>query len=223
MRVAKQTVGTVIAVIVLVAWVNGEDAHGAPQPVNLRCELRVNPLGIGTATPRLSWQLQSNGANRGETQTAYQIQVGSAAGTSNLWDSAKVTSAETLDILYAGQPLTNGQRCFWQVRVYNGSNNVSAWSAPAQWSVGLLAQTNWAAQWIGYDAAYAPTPQQAADDALFNTSGLSWISYSGQTAQGGLHQSSLRKSIILPSSQTITNAVVALYADNAAFSSTVSK
>jgi alpha-L-rhamnosidase len=132
-----------------------------------------------------------------------------------LWDSAKVTSAETVDILYAGQPLTNGQRCFWQVRVYDGSNNVSAWSAPAQWSVGLLAQTNWLAQWIGYDAAYAPTPQQAADDALFNTSGLSWISFSGQTAQGGLHQSSLRKSIILPSGQTITNAVVALYADNA--------
>jgi hypothetical protein len=77
--------------------------------------LRVNPLGIGTATPRLSWQLQGTGANRGETQSAYQIVVGSAAGTSNLWDSAKVTSAETLDILYAGQPLTNGQRCFWEM------------------------------------------------------------------------------------------------------------
>jgi alpha-L-rhamnosidase len=53
-----------------------------------------------------------------------------------------------------------------------------------------------------------------ADNALFNTSGLNWISYSGQSPQGGLYQSSLRKKIILPSGQTISNAVVALYADN---------
>ena len=203
-----------ITVIVLLAWMDGPNARGTLQPVNLRCALRVNPQGIGDISPRLSWQLQSIGQLRGESQTAYQIQVGSAPGTSNLWDSAKVTSAETMDILYAGQALTNGERCFWQVRVYDGSNNVSAWSAPAQWSVGLLSQTNWTAQWIGYDAAYAPTPQQAADNALFNTSGLNWISFSGQTAQGGLHQSSLRKSIILPSGQTITNAMFALYADN---------
>src|SRR5438874_6342927 len=130
---------TRIVVIVLAVWLHGARAQAALSPVNLHCELRVNPLGIGTTTPRLSWQLQSSGQGmRGETQSAYQILVGSAAGTSNLWDSAKATSAETTDILYAGQTLTNGQRCFWQVRVYDGSNNVSAWSAPASWSVGLL-------------------------------------------------------------------------------------
>ena len=94
--------------------------------MNLRCALRVNPQGIGDISPRLSWQLQSIGQLRGESQTAYQILAGSAPGTSNLWDSAKVISAETVDILYAGQPLTNSELCFWQVRVYDGSNNVSA-------------------------------------------------------------------------------------------------
>jgi alpha-L-rhamnosidase len=176
--------------------------------------LRVNPLGIGDVNPRLSWQLQSTGQARGETQSAYQIQVGSAPGTVDLWDSGKVTSTATFDVLYAGQPLTSGQKCFWQVRVYDGSNNVSAYSAPAYWSMGLLSPTNWTAQWIGYDAAYSPTPQQATNNVLFNTSGLSWISYLGQTAQGGIYQSSLRKTIILPFGQTITNAVMALYADN---------
>ena len=204
-----------IAVLALAAWMADAKAQGALQPVSLRCALRVNPLGVGDVAPRLSWQLQSTGQARGETQSAYQIQVGSATGKADLWDSGKVTSAATVDILYAGQPLTSGKQCFWQVRVYDGSNNVSAWSTSAQWSMGLLAPADWTAQWIGYDAAYTLTPQQAASNALLNTSGLSWISFSGQTPQGGIYQSSLRKQVILPLGQTITNAVVALYADNA--------
>lgn len=131
-----------------------------------------------------------------------------------MWDSGKIVSPATADVLYGGQPLTSGKKLFWQVRIYDGSNNVSAWSAPAYWSMGLLSATNWTAQWIGYDAAYSLTPQQTASNALFNTSGLNWISYSGQTPQGGIYQSSLRKKIILPSGSTITNAVAALYADN---------
>ena len=110
----------------------------ALSPVKLRCADRVNPLGIGDAIPRLSWQLQSDGLARGEAQTAYEIQVGSVPGAADLWDSGKVAGSQTVDVLYAGQPLTSGEFCFWQVRVYDGSNNVSSWSAPAQWSMGLL-------------------------------------------------------------------------------------
>jgi len=202
--------------IVLVAGLTCPLAHGAIQPVNLRCAQRVNPLGIGDPAPRLSWQLQSvgPGALRGETQTAYEIRVGSGAGLADLWGSGKVTNTESGDVLYAGLPLTSGKKCFWQVRVYDGSNNVSAWSATAQWSMGLLAPTNWTAQWIGYDAAYAPTPQQAADTALFNTAGLSFVRCPGAQAQAGVYQSSLRRQIVLPAGPAITNAVVALYADN---------
>ncbi|MBC8096759.1 MAG: glycoside hydrolase family 78 protein [Akkermansiaceae bacterium] len=210
----KKMFRAVIVATLWLGWLDGEKTQGALQPVNLRCAQRVYPLGIGEVTPRLSWQLQSTGQGRGETQSAYQIKVGSTSGAADLWDSGKVTNSATVDVLYAGQPLTSGQNCFWQVRVYDGSNNVSAWSATAQWSMGLLSPTNWTAQWIGYDAAYSPTPQQAADSTLFNTAGLSWISHPGQLPQAGVHQSSLRKKIILPSGQTITNAVVALYADN---------
>ena len=183
-------------------------------PVDLRCALRVNPLGIGDVNPRLSWQLQSTPSLRGETQSAYQIQVGSTAGAMDLWDSGKVAGSQTVDVLYGGQASTSGEKCYWQVRVYDGSNNVSAWSAPVQWSMGLLNQSDWLAQWIGYDAAYSLTPAQAANNALFNTTGLSWISYSGQTPQGGVCSSALRKQIILPTGQIITNAVIALYADS---------
>src|SRR6516225_9334012 len=117
----------------------------ALQPVNLRSELRVNPLGIGTAVPHLSWQLQSDGlgvANRGDRQSAYQIQVGSAPGASDLWDSGQVYSSETAGILYGGAPLTSGEECFWHVRVYNAYGYASDWSQPAEWSVGLLNATD---------------------------------------------------------------------------------
>lgn len=203
-----------MVIAVLVAGLACVSTQAALTPVDLRCALRVNPLGIGDIMPRLSWKLESDGAVRGEVQNSYQIQVGSTPGTSDLWDSGKVPGGSTVDVLYAGQPLTSGKKCFWQVRVYDGNDNASAWSAPAYWSMGLLSPTNWTAQWIGYDAAYSPTPQQAANNALFNTAGLNWISYSAQTAQGSVSQSSLRKKVILPTGPTITNAVVALSADN---------
>jgi alpha-L-rhamnosidase len=151
---------------------------------------------------------------RGETQSGYEIQVGSTSGGADLWDSGKVAGSQSVDVLYGGQALTSAEKCYWQVRVYDESNNVSAWSAPANWSMGLLSPTNWMAQWIGYDAAYDLTPAQSTNNALFNTSGLGWISYSGQTTQGGVYESALRKQVILPAGQTITNAVMALYADN---------
>src|ERR1039457_5304429 len=111
----KKTFCAMTSVMVLVVWLGGLKAQAALSPVNLRCALRVNPLGIGDATPRLSWQLQGGGQLRGEIQSAYQIQVGSLAGAADLWDSGKVTSAATMDILYAGQMLTSGKQCFWQI------------------------------------------------------------------------------------------------------------
>lgn len=207
-------VRTVSDALLVGALLFGAGAQAGLAPGNLRCGMRVNPLGIGDAAPRLSWQLQSDGQARGETQNAYQIQVGSTAGGANLWDSGKVLSGATTDLLYGGQLLMSGQFCYWRVRVYDGSNSVSSWSSNAFWSVGLLSATNWAAQWIGYDAAYNLTPQQTADNALFNTTGLQWISYSGQSPRSGVYQSALRKQVVLPSGQTITNAAMALYADN---------
>ncbi len=212
MNFAKRYFGIALALMVM-GWAVAT-VHAALAPVNLRCAMRVNPLGIDDAKPRLSWQLERTGAARGETVSAYQIQVGSTTGAADLWDSGKVVSAETVDVLYGGQPLTSGQRCFWQVRVYDGNGTVSAWSSPVMWSMGLLSPAEWTGQWIGYDAAYTPTPQQTANSTLFNASGIDWVSCPGQVEQGGLHQSVFRKKVILPAGQTMTNAVMALYADN---------
>ena len=118
---------------------------------NLRCESLHEPLGIGEPQPRLSWIIESE--QRGEIQTAYQVLVAGtpealAADKGDLWDSGKVASDDTTAIVYAGPALTSGQACFWKVRVWDCAGKVSAWSAPALWTMGLLDPTDWHAKWI---------------------------------------------------------------------------
>ena len=45
-------------------------------PAELRCEYRVNPLGIDVPQPRLSWILEADG--REQKQTAYRVLVASS-------------------------------------------------------------------------------------------------------------------------------------------------
>jgi alpha-L-rhamnosidase len=81
---------------VLAAESAGSDKDASPAAAEyLRCEYRVDPLGIGEVRPRLSWEMHD--ARRGAAQTAYQILVAStpeklAAGEADLWDSGKVAS-----------------------------------------------------------------------------------------------------------------------------------
>ncbi len=120
----------------------------------LRCESLPNPQGIDATQPRLSWQLQST--ERNQKQAAYQILVATSAaklreGKTDLWDSGKVVSDQSLLVTYAGQPLASRTECFWKVRVWNADGKVSAWSQPALWTMGILSPADWHAQWIGQD------------------------------------------------------------------------
>ena len=119
---------------------------------DLRCEYLVNPLGIDTLNPRLSWIIGSD--KRGEKQTAYQVLVASspealAEDQGDLWDSGKVASDRSILVAYEGKVLTSRQQCWWKVRVWDGRGQASPWSEPASWSMGLLKPEDWHAQWIG--------------------------------------------------------------------------
>lgn len=70
----------------------------------------------------------------------------------DLWDSGKVMSGRSNQVVYEGRPLQSRMRCYWKVRVWDKDGKASAWSDPAMWSVGLLDPTDWQAGWIGYDA-----------------------------------------------------------------------
>ena len=121
-------------------------------PTALRCEYRINPLGIDEASPRLTWRVESK--KRGAKQSAYHILVASSAeqlakNTGDLWDSGKVTSDNSVNITYAGQPLTSRQLCFWKVLVWDGQGDAS-WSKPASWAMGLLKDGDWQADYISF-------------------------------------------------------------------------
>ncbi len=119
---------------------------------NLRSEHLQNPLGIDVTKPRLSWI--STLTQRGAHQTAYQVLVASspavlAQNQGDLWNSGKVVSDQSVLVEYSGQPLTSGEACYWQVRVWDQNGNVSAWSPSAMWTMGLLSPSDWNAKWIG--------------------------------------------------------------------------
>ena len=127
-------------------------ARSAFDAAELRCDNQVNPLAVASFPPELSWKLESpESSARGLVQSAYQILVASsqrnlAAGTGDLWDSGRVSSSETRT-LYAGRRPPSAATCWWKVRVWDGTGNASAWSAPSHWSMGLQAG-DWRAKWI---------------------------------------------------------------------------
>lgn len=126
-------------------------AFAALTPTKLRCEFATDPLGVDTAQPALSWQLEST--ERAQRQTAYQVFAAStvaklAADRADLWDSGKVASDATGQILYHGVPLKSSQQVFWKVRAWDQDSKASAWSKPATLTTGILSDADWQAQWI---------------------------------------------------------------------------
>ena len=121
------------------------------RPVGLKCEYRVDPLGIGERSPRLSWALESEGRN--QRQSAYRILVAGneedlEAEKNLLWDSGRVESGRTIGVEYEGEALRSGSQCVWKVRVWDGANNLSPYSRPAVFDVGLLEKSDWEGAWI---------------------------------------------------------------------------
>ncbi len=128
----------------------------------LRCEYHHNPLAIGTTQPRFSWKIKPiDPAARDVRQVAYEIQLAHQAdgfAQKLFWGSGKIISAATDQIVYAGPSLIPRDHIIWRVRVWEAGGEISAWSEPASFGVGLLEQTDWTALWIS-----------ARDDHAFTT------------------------------------------------------
>lgn len=118
----------------------------------LRCEYLENPLGIGERLPRLSWEMHDD--RRGAAQTAYHVLVASspdklAADGGDLWDSGRVASHQSAQVVYQGKPLGSRMRCYWKVRLWDAQGLPTPWSPPAMWTMGLLHPEDVRAKWIG--------------------------------------------------------------------------
>ncbi|TWT97704.1 Bacterial alpha-L-rhamnosidase [Botrimarina colliarenosi] len=118
--------------------------------VDLRCEFAVGPLGVDTPTPRLSWRLESD--RRGAKQTAYEVEAmqsakpGSDAG--DVWTQGKVDGATASLIMQPFVPLRSSQSVWWRVRAWDEEGEPTAWSEPAEFTMGVLEPDDWSAEWI---------------------------------------------------------------------------
>jgi alpha-L-rhamnosidase len=121
----------------------------------LKCEYLTSPLGIDVPAPRLSWRIEAaSGQVFDQKQQAYQILVASSDAKlseteADLWNSGKIESDASAQVVYQGKPLTAGQKCYWKVKIWNSNNDFTPWSKVAVWGMGLLAESDWKANWIG--------------------------------------------------------------------------
>lgn len=136
-------------------------------PTHLRCEYLRDPQAVDQTTPRLMWRLASD--QRGAKQIAYQVLVASSVeklsrDEGDLWDSGRVESSRTTHVEYEGAELRSRQPCHWKVRVWGRGGKASIWSEPSSWTMTLLDDADWQADYISYlDMA----PVHASRDRLF--------------------------------------------------------
>ncbi|KXK63937.1 alpha-galactosidase [Micromonospora rosaria] len=126
-----------------------------------------SPRGLGNPRPTLSWQFVETPRSRshpchrpnartacpGDRQTAYEVQAAESESKLHagrlIWSSGKVTGTEQRAVF--GTALRSRATVVWRVRVWDADRQVSGWSTPASWTMGLLDQSDWGdARWIDY-------------------------------------------------------------------------
>lgn len=183
----------------------------------LRAEYRVDPLGIDERQPQLSWIVEST--ERGERQTAYRVLVATSAeklreGAADLWDSGRVESDATSQIVYGGKPLASRMRCHWKVRVWDSRGDPSAWSAPATWTMGLLESKDWSARWIGFDRA-RERPGKKLDEGIRKARWI-WYPEGDPRSAAPVGTRYFRRAFVIPPSLPVWSATCTVAADNSA-------
>ncbi|MBO9730908.1 MAG: glycoside hydrolase family 78 protein [Chitinophaga sp.] len=144
-----------LLLLVLLVWGKIYATDNNITLAHLQCEYREYPLGITVTHPRFSWELVSG--RRGTMQTAWHVLVADdpvllKQHTGNIWDSHKQAGSGAVQVAYAGKPLQAAKSYYWSVQVWDNHGNVSAWSEPAQWKMGLVDKNDWhQASWIAYD------------------------------------------------------------------------
>lgn len=121
------------------------------QITDLRVEYQKNPLGLDTAKPRFSWKIASGQNNT--MQEAYQIQVISEGRM--IWDSGCRKSDQSVLVEYDGLPLQ--AESIYEYRAVVWDNHGEMAEESGSFETGILAGTNFKAQWITHPFAQEET------------------------------------------------------------------
>ncbi|MBE0537854.1 MAG: family 78 glycoside hydrolase catalytic domain [Phycisphaerae bacterium] len=185
---------------------------GPLTPANLRCEYRVDPLGIDVMQPRFSWIVQSS--RRAQRQSAYRVLVAGSPeklekNEGDLWDSGKVVGRATSQVVYAGQPLQPQMRCHWKVMVWDTDDHPSGWSTPALWTMGLLQADQWKAAWVGLKSADAKQEVSILKDSQWI-----WVSEGDPAKSAPVGKRYFRATVTIPAGRKVQKGMLTMSADN---------
>lgn len=109
----------------------------------LRIEHLREPLGVGTATPRLSWRTAAADDWR---QAAYEIEL--RRGTDEPL-AALVRSVDQVLVPWPFPALASRDRVALRIRLHGEDGTTGAWSAPTALEIGLLRPSDWSAAPVG--------------------------------------------------------------------------
>ncbi|MFB6320084.1 glycoside hydrolase family 78 protein [Saccharicrinis sp. FJH54] len=146
----------IIIIILSLAFLGACNGHEPKiRIVKTECNHFDKPLGVDNQHPEFSWMVESDTINN--RQASYQILVADVVGlikkdSGNIWNSGKVNSTESENIIYSGKELLSGRKYYWKVKVWDIYGNESDWSEMGSWQMGLLKAQDWSgAEWIGYE------------------------------------------------------------------------
>jgi alpha-L-rhamnosidase len=113
--------------------------------VSIRCtdlltERLVEPVGLDTRQPRLSWRLDADAGETDVVQTGYRVEV------EGRWDTGRVDGWRQ-QVIYLGPDLASGQPVRWRVRAWTGAGD-TGWSPWSSFEPGILDPKEWAATMI---------------------------------------------------------------------------
>jgi len=104
-------------------------------PTELKCEHLTSPLAIDVKKPRISWLCAPENPNaKNKKQSAYRILVASSEeilskNKADIWDTKKVISDKSNDIIFSGKSLRSFTKYFWKVVLWDEKNKQGNWSA----------------------------------------------------------------------------------------------
>ncbi|SFC66472.1 alpha-L-rhamnosidase [Parapedobacter composti] len=125
---------------------------------NLKTAYAENPIGLDEMNPQFSWVLQHSGSNG--MQQAFQLLVSDdslalARHEGNMWDTGRQRSAQSVGVVYAGKKLESRKRYYWKVKVWDDAAGEGVWSDPSFFEMGLLDESEWQGDWVGYPFGWA--------------------------------------------------------------------
>lgn len=113
------------------------DETSLQAPDGLICELLSHPESTVITNPQPSFGWVVKDRRRGAVQSAYQIKVSSSSFVqdADLWDSGKVQSDRSINVLYGGTPLPFDSACWWVVRTWDADDRPGPWSKSQKYTV----------------------------------------------------------------------------------------